>query len=396
LIKELKKLHKRGEQAYGDLYDSIGNIQTVKSFTQEELEKQKVITNFTVKSGNQYKTFIKCWRKLDAWQKTIFSFGFVLVFGSAIYFLNQQIITTGQLVMFVGYVSLVYTPFGQLAFSYRVFKFSIADLQRYQTLLRVKPEPYQAKRKIFKNIQGAVEFDNVSFKYEKGKKVLLEINFKVKSGEIVAIVGESGVGKTTIVDLISGYYKPTQGKITVDGHDLQNVTIESLRKNIALVPQEVTLFNDTIRNNIGYGKLDATDEEIVEAAKIAHAHQFILKFPKKYNQIVGERGIKLSTGQKQRVAIARAVLRNPKILILDEATSSLDSVTEKLVQDALDKLMKNRTTFIIAHRLSTIQKADKIIVFKKGKIIETGDHQELINKGGVYKELCKLQSTILK
>lgn len=396
IIQSQKKMNKYYEQAYGDLYDSVLNIQTVKSFTREESEKKKITKNFVDKAGQHYKYFISLWRDLGAWQQSIFSFGFVLIFGSAIYLLRENIITTGQLVMFVGYISLAYTPFGRLAENYRLFRTGLTTIQRSLKTLKVKAESYQGKRKILKNIQGAVEFEHVGFRYDKGKKVLLDINFKVKPGEIVALVGESGVGKTTIVDLISGYYEPKQGRVLVDGHDIQDVTIESLRRNIALVPQEVTLFNDTIRNNIGYGKIKATNEEIIEAAKTAHAHQFIQKFDKKYNQIVGQRGIKLSTGQKQRVAIARAVLRNPKILILDEATSSLDSATEKLVQDALDKLMKNRTTFIIAHRLSTIQKADKIIVLEKGRIIEEGDHQELINKGGVYHQLSKLQSTILK
>jgi subfamily B ATP-binding cassette protein MsbA len=210
------------------------------------------------------------------------------------------------------------------------------------------------------------------------------------------LVGESGVGKTTLADLLSGYYAPKKGKILVDGHDIAKISLKSLRENIAIVPQEVTLFNDTIMNNIKYGRVGATNEEVIAAAKVSHAHKFIQKFPKKYKQIVGERGIKLSTGQKQRVAIARAILRNPKILILDEATSSLDSATEKLVQDALSHLIKGRTTFVIAHRLSTIRKADKIIVLEKGRIIEQGDHQELMEKGGVYKELCKLQSTVVR
>ncbi|MFH1966867.1 MAG: ATP-binding cassette domain-containing protein, partial [Patescibacteria group bacterium] len=236
----------------------------------------------------------------------------------------------------------------------------------------------------------------INFGYQKSNKVLRDINFKVKPGQMVALVGESGVGKTTLADLISRYYIPKQGKILVDGQDIAEVNLESLRKQIAIVPQEVTLFNDTIKNNLRYGRQKATDEEIIEAAKVAHVHEFVQKFDKKYEQLVGERGIKLSTGQKQRVAIARAILRNPKILILDEATSSLDSVTEKLVQDALAKLVKGRTTFVIAHRLSTIQKADLILVLEKGRIIEQGDHQELINKGGVYRELNKLQATIIK
>ena len=281
IIQSQKKMNKYFERAYGDLYDSVLNIETVKSFTREELEKKKTARNFADKAGQHYKHFMKLWRDLAAWQQSIFSFGFVLIFGSAIYLLRENIISPGQLVMFMGYISLAYAPFGRLAENYRLFRTGLATIQRSLKTLKVKTEPYQGEGRVLKNIQGAVEFDNVSFRYDKGKKVLSDINFKVKPGEIVALVGESGVGKTTIVDLISGYYKPAQGKVRVDDHDIQDVTIESLRRNIALVPQEVTLFNDTIRNNIGYGKIRATDKEIVEEEKTEKSHQFIKKFEKK-------------------------------------------------------------------------------------------------------------------
>lgn len=396
IIKVQKKMNKLYEQAYGDLYDSILNIQTVKSFTNEQTEKKKTAKNFRDKAGQQYKSFMDLWRNLDAWQQTIFSLGFVFVFGGAIFFLREEIITTGQLVMFIGYVSLTYRPFGELAHHYRMISIGLTAIQRALKLLKIKPEPYQEEKKELKNIQGEVEFSNVSFAYQNKQGVLKDICFKVKSGETVALVGESGVGKTTLIDLISRYYIPGQGKILIDNQDISEVNLESLRKNIAIVPQEVTLFNDTIKNNIRYGRSRATEKEIIEAAKAAHVDEFVQKFDKKYEQLVGERGIKLSTGQKQRVAIARAILRNPKILILDEATSSLDSATEKLVQEALGRLIKDRTTFIIAHRLSTIQKADLILVLEKGRIVEQGDHQELVSKGGVYQKLSQLQSTIVK
>ncbi|MBU1292276.1 ABC transporter ATP-binding protein/permease, partial [Patescibacteria group bacterium] len=396
IIKSQKKLNKVYEKAYGDLYDSVLNIQTVKSFTNEEAEKKKINYKFKVKVAQETKFFMGCWRDLSVWQQTIFSFGFVLIFGAGILFLKEGIITTGQFVMFVGYVSLAYRPFGMFANYYRWVSTGMIVIKRALKLLNIKTEPYQKDKKELKNIEGAVEFIDINFGYQKSNKVLRDINFKVKPGQMVALVGESGVGKTTLADLISRYYIPKQGKILVDGQDIAEVNLESLRKQIAIVPQEVTLFNDTIKNNLRYGRQKATDEEIIEAAKVAHVHEFVQKFDKKYEQLVGERGIKLSTGQKQRVAIARAILRNPKILILDEATSSLDSVTEKLVQDALAKLVKGRTTFVIAHRLSTIQKADLILVLEKGRIIEQGDHQELINKGGVYRELNKLQATIIK
>ena len=396
IVKAQKELNKIYEKSFGDLYDSILNIQTVKSFTNEESEIEKANKNFKNKAGQKYKSFMDLWRILNAWQQTIFSIGFVFVFGGAILFLRKDIITAGQLVMFVGYVNLTYRPFASLAYNYREVRTGLIAIQRAENLLKVKPEPYQKDKKELKNIKGNVEFINISFSYKKGNRVLKNINFKAKSGQMIALIGESGVGKTTFIDLISRYYIPKQGKILIDGQDIAEVNLESLRKNIAVVPQEITLFNDTIKNNIRYGRPKASEKEVIEASKAAHVHDFVQKFDKKYEQLVGERGIKLSTGQKQRVAIARAILRNPRILILDEATSSLDSATEKLVQDALSYLVKGRTTFVIAHRLSTIQKADQILVLENGYIVEQGDHQELINKGGVYKKLSKLQSTIIK
>jgi len=396
IVKTQKKMNKAYEKSYGNLYDSILNIQTVKSFTREQKEEKRAHEDFRINAGQQYKLFLNCWRDLGAWQQAIFSTGFVFIFGIAIYFLNIEIITPGQLVMFIGYISLIYAPFGRLANDYRIIRTGLIVIKRSQKLLKIKPELYQKDKKEFKNIKGSVEFQNISFSYQKNKNILKDINFKAKPGQMIALVGESGVGKTTLIDLISRYYVPKQGKILIDNQDISEVNLESLRKQIAIVPQEVTLFNDTIKNNIHYGRQNATEREIIEAAKIAHVHEFVNEFDKKYEQLVGERGIKLSTGQKQRVAIARAVLRNPSILILDEATSSLDSATEKLVQEALSKLIKGRTTFVIAHRLSTIQKADLILVLEKGCIIEEGDHQELINKGGVYKKLNQLQTTIIK
>ena len=396
IVKAQKGLNKIYEKSFGDLYDSILNIQTVKSFTNEESERKKSNNNFKNKAAQKYKSFMDLWRILNAWQQTIFSIGFVFIFGGAILFLRKDIITAGQLVMFVGYVNLTYRPFASLANNYRQVRNGLTAIQRAENLLKVKPELYQKDKKELKNIKGNVEFINISFNYKKGNRVLKDINFKAKSGQMIALVGESGVGKTTLLDLISRYYIPKQGKILVDNQDIAEVNLESLRKQIAIVPQEITLFNDTIKNNIRYGRPKASEKEVIEASKAAHVHNFVQKFDKKYEQLVGERGIKLSTGQKQRVAIARAILRNPRILILDEATSSLDSATEKLVQDALSYLVKGRTTFVIAHRLSTIQKADQILVLENGCIVEEGDHQELINKGGVYKKLSKLQSTIIK
>lgn len=397
IVVNQKKLNKVYEKVWGDVYDSVGNAQIVKSFTREKFERKKIIKNFKITLSDRVFKHLNYWRDLNFWQSTIFSLGYVLIFTGAIYLLRMGQITVGQLVMFVGYVSLAYMPFGRLANNYKRIKTASTAIERGEALKKEKTEPYDdKKRKILEDVKGEVEFQSVYFSYSKKQGVLKDINFKAKPGEMIALVGESGVGKSTLIDLISGYYRPTKGQILIDGQNVNEINLQSLRKYIAIVPQEVSLFNDTVKNNIRYGNPKATEEEIIIATKAAHAHRFIQKFPKKYKQLVGERGIKLSTGQKQRVAIARALLRNPKILILDEATASLDSATEKLVQDALNHLIKGRTTFVIAHRLSTIQEADQILVLEKGKIIEEGDHQELIEKGGVYKKLSELQSTILR
>ncbi len=237
-----------------------------------------------------------------------------------------------------------------------------------------------------------MKFDDVCFSYENNVAVLRGLSFHVVPGETVAFVGKSGVGKSTTIDLISGYYFPQKGGVFVDGRNTREFDLTCLRKNIAIVPQEPVLFNDTILMNIKYGKLEVTNEEVIGAAQKAHIHEFIEQLPEKYNQLVGERGIKLSVGQKQRIAIARAILKNPAILILDEPTSALDAETEMLITTSLELLMKNRTTFIIAHRLSTVRRADRIFVFDQGKIVQEGKHSDLIKEEkGIYRQLYDYQ-----
>lgn len=396
IVRGQKKINKATEKVYGDFYDSILNIQTVKSSTAEDLEKKKYFYNFKDFLLPKLKNYFLLWQNLSAWQSFIYSFGFVATFGAALYLLRQGAISSGELVMFIGYIFLVFTPFAQLAWQYRMIRNGITAIQRVKNLMELDTEQYEKDGALeLKAPKGEIIFEDVSFGYTNGQSVLEDISFKAKADQTIAIVGESGVGKTTLVDLISRYYIPVSGRVLADSIDINDVTLKSLRENIAVVPQEITLFNDTIKNNIKYGKPSAGNKKIIEAVKAANAHQFIQKFPKKYNQLVGERGIKLSTGQKQRVAIARALLRDPKILILDEATSSLDIKTEKLVQEALSRLIKGRTTFIIAHRLSTIINADKILVLEKGRLVQQGTHEQLIKEEGVYKKLYSLQSGLM-
>ncbi len=332
---------------------------------------------------------------MDVWQAAIFTLGFIGVFSAGVFMLRSGNLTPGKLVMFVGYTSLLTSPLSRLAQQYRMAKTAVFSFKKAIKYYDILPEKDFSFSREIKDLKGKVVFQNVDFGYKKQTPTLRDISFEVKSGETAALVGESGVGKSTLIGLICRYYLPQKGKILIDDIDIRKIKTQSLRSKIGIVPQEVLLFNDTIKNNIRYGRIDATDEKVIIATKAANAHEFIEKFPNKYNQLVGERGIKLSAGQKQRVAIARAILRDPKILILDEATSALDSASEKLVQEALRKLIKGRTTFIIAHRLSTIQHADKIIVLEKGKVAEMGTHGELMkNPRGIYRNFWELQTAI--
>jgi subfamily B ATP-binding cassette protein MsbA len=240
-------------------------------------------------------------------------------------------------------------------------------------------------------VRGDIVFEHVSFAYNTGEEVLHDVSFEVKPGQVIGLVGPSGAGKSTIASLLPRFYDVTGGRITVDGTDIKAVTLDSLREQVGIVPQETLLFNGSVYDNIKYGRLDATEAEIIDAAKAANAHEFILNLPKGYETQLGDRGVNVSGGQRQRIAIARAILKNPHILILDEATSALDTESERLVQEALDRLMVGRTSFAIAHRLSTIKNADRILVLEDGKLVEDGNHEQLMAMDGLYAHLYKIQ-----
>ncbi len=390
---DIVKTQKSYEDAFGFSYDSISNIQTVKANSKEKYENEKVSLVFKNKTRKYFKRSLLMLNKMDFLQSTFLTVGIFVLFIVIIPMLKNETITTGQFVTVVGYLGLLIIPMRKLGRDIDHFRRWTGVMKRGYELFDEEIEPYNKKGAIkLKDIKGEMEFQKINFCYHETRRVLKDISFKINSGEVVALVGESGVGKSTMMDLISRYNIPTSGKIFLDGIDIQKIDLRNLREQIAIVPQEVSLFNDTLKSNIIYGRLNATGEEISEAIKAANADEFINNFPDKINQEVGERGVKLSTGQKQRVAIARAILKDPKILILDEATSALDSKSEMLVQQALKRLIAGRTTFVIAHRLSTIMHADKILVIDKGEIVEEGKHEELIRNKKLYYKLFSLQS----
>jgi subfamily B ATP-binding cassette protein MsbA len=298
--------------------------------------------------------------------------------------------TIGDFFSFLTAIFLLYTPAKRLARVNNGIQQARAPLQRIFDLLAIETEKDGVKDK--EGFDSSINFKDVSFTYPASKgKALNDINLTIRKGELIAIVGKSGGGKTTLINMLPRFYLPDDGHIEIDGTDISEITLKSLRALLGIVSQDVILFNETVLQNIKYGKFDATREEVIEAAKAAYADEFIRFFPDAYDTFIGERGLRLSGGQRQRLSIARAILRNPPVLILDEATSSLDTASEMMIQRALEKLMENRTTVVIAHRLSTVRKADRIVVMDKGRITETGTHEELLDKEGLYNELYQLQ-----
>ena len=376
---------------WGDSFDAIGNALAVKQATAEEYEREKLFAN-SRKAVPLWMKMTNIWGSLTLYQRFIILGTQVIIFVLSVAYIRGGSMTLGELLAFNAYAAMIFGPFVTIARQWQTIQNGIVNIQQTEKILKTEPEIYTPANAITAPVKGGISFKNVSFHYDTGKPVLQNISFEARAGDVIALVGESGVGKSTLVDLISAYNFPTEGEVLVDGQRIQQFDLKKFRSQIAVVPQEVVLFNDTIRTNIKYGNFHASDDEMKAAARKAHALDFIEKFPEQWEQIVGERGVKLSVGQKQRVAIARAILRNPRILILDEPTSALDASSEKIIGDSLHELMQGRTTFVIAHRLSTVRTANTILVFKEGTIIESGTHDELVTReGGEYRRLYELQ-----
>lgn len=377
----------------GDAQDAYANFQTVKQAGAEDYETARIKAGFREKAIPIWYRMEKAWSNMNAAQRVIVFLTQASVLLFSVYYIAHGVITIGDLIAFNAYAGMIIGPFVSLGSQWQTLQNGLIAVAKSENIFGAASEPYEPSDSVnLDGIKGAVEFKDVHFAYNAGQlEILKGVSFAANPGDVVAFVGETGVGKSTTVDLISGYYFANSGEVSIDGVDIRKVNLKNLRRHIAVVPQEVVLFNASIGDNIRYGRPDATDDEVKEAARRAHADTFIGNFPKQYEQEVGERGIKLSVGQKQRIAIARAMLRNPRILILDEPTSALDAETERYVTKSFEELMRGRTTFIIAHRLSTVRKADKIIVLKGGSIVEEGRHDDLIKiPDGVYRHFYDL------
>lgn len=378
------------------VHEDLSGIRIIQSFHAENETKE----TFHQLVTEHRKSFMDAVLFADAFGSVVdfcWGFGSVALWYTGIVILGVDKVSVGTLIAFGTYISMFWQPIMNLSNFYNQLITNISGAERIFEILDTKSGIADGKNVTeLPEISGAVDFDHVSFSYDDHTKVLNDISFHIKPGETIALVGPTGAGKTTIVNLISRFYDVEENRIKIDGYDIKSVTIESLRKQMGIMTQDNFLFTGTIRDNIAYGKLDATEEEIIAAAKAVHAHDFIMKLPDQYDTMLEERGGGLSVGQKQLLAFARTMLSMPKILILDEATSSIDTKTELLVQEGIEALLKGRTSFVIAHRLSTIKKADRIFVIDKGGIMEEGNHDALMAKKGIYYQLqmAQLQDVI--
>jgi len=386
-----EKVQDKIAQALVVLEEVASSIKIVKSYTRESYEKKR----FENEIESAFEQSIGKVRISSSFGPLILGLTF-LVSTILIWYGGQQVMqgttTPGELAAFFLYALIMAGPIGTFVKIYTQLQETLGAIRRVNEILDTKPLVNSPENPVkLTSLKGHVCFSEVIFGYEDGTPVLNNISFDIHPGKTVALIGPSGAGKSTTVQLLLRFFDPQSGKIQIDGNDLKSLDLESYLSQVALVPQETLLFGGTIRENILYGKLDATDTEIIEASKSANAHEFIVEFSNGYDTLVGEKGTKLSGGERQRIAIARALLKNPKILVLDEATSALDNQSEMLIQDALEKLMAGRTTFIIAHRLSTVHNADKIIVLDKGKVVESGTHKELMANEGLYHHLYTMR-----
>lgn len=393
--KKIRKTGGRIQECTADitsvLQESVASARVIKSFVREDYE----VDRFDVENKANFRANMKnaqLMASLTPVVELVAAIGVTMIIWYGGNNVINGTITAGSLVAFLTYAVNISNPIKRLTRVIGNIQKALAAAQRVFMIIDMPEEIAESRdAKQLPEVSGKVEFQNVSFAYNDKGNVITDLSFSVKPGEVIAIVGPSGAGKSTIANLLPRFYDVNKGDIKIDGHSVREVTLDSLREQVGIVPQETMLFNGSVYNNILYGRLDATKEEIEAAAKAANAHDFIMQLTDGYETKLGDRGVNLSGGQRQRIAIARAILKNPRILILDEATSALDTESERVVQEALDRLMVGRTSFVIAHRLSTVKNADKILVLEKGNLVESGTHDELLALDGLYAHLYKIQ-----
>ena len=393
--KKIRKTGGRIQECTADitsvLQESVASARVIKSFVREDYE----VDRFDVENRANFRANMKnaqLMATLTPVVELVAAIGVTMIIWYGGNNVINGTITAGSLVAFLTYAVNISNPIKRLTRVIGNIQKALAAAQRVFMIIDMPEEIAESRdAKQLPEVSGKVEFQNVSFAYDDKGNVITDLSFSVKPGEVIAIVGPSGAGKSTIANLLPRFYDVNKGDIKIDGHSVREVTLDSLREQVGIVPQETMLFNGSVYNNILYGRLDATKEEIEAAAKAANAHDFIMQLTDGYETKHGDRGVNLSGGQRQRIAIARAILKNPRILILDEATSALDTESERVVQEALDRLMVGRTSFVIAHRLSTVKNADKILVLEKGNLVESGTHDELLALDGLYAHLYKIQ-----